>query len=119
MVVGDWTARTPSRPAPLEVAEPRRLRRDRPRRLNEDDDYVSDAERAGLVAELIAAGHADRILLSSSAIGVAYGDPRNDLPYSHVLTTFVPLLRPRASPTRTSSASSSPTRATCCRWTGS
>ena len=32
-------------------------------------DYVTDAERAALVVELVAAGHADRVLLSSSATG--------------------------------------------------
>jgi len=60
--------------------------------LNEDDGYVDDRERAALVAALIEAGHADRILLSSSAIGVAKGLPDYDLAFSHVLTAFVPLL---------------------------
>ena len=39
------------------------------------------------------AGHGNRILLSSNAIGVAKGQPDYDLPYSYVLTTFVPLLK--------------------------
>lgn len=30
---------------------------------------------------------------SSNATGVAKGHPGNDLPYSYVLTTFVPLLK--------------------------
>ena len=30
---------------------------------------------------------------SSSATGVAFGEPGNDRPYSDVLTNFVPLLR--------------------------
>ena len=34
----------------------------------------------------------DRILLSSSATGVAFGVPGNDRSYSDVLTKFVPLL---------------------------
>ncbi|MFF4827661.1 phosphotriesterase family protein [Streptomyces sp. NPDC001312] len=59
----------------------------------EDGEHVTDAERAVLVADLVKAGFADRILLSSSATGVAEGHSGNDLPYSHVLTTFVPLLK--------------------------
>lgn len=48
-----------------------------------------DAERADLVRALVAT-HLDRILLSSSAIGVAKGLPARDIAYSHVITTFVP-----------------------------
>ncbi|MFF7143173.1 phosphotriesterase family protein [Streptomyces nodosus] len=59
----------------------------------EDGEHVTDAERAALVADLVKAGFADRILLSSSATGVAKGHSGNDLPYSHVLTIFVPLLK--------------------------
>ncbi|MFV5991949.1 phosphotriesterase [Streptomyces sp. NPDC056231] len=59
----------------------------------EDGEHVTDAERAALVADLVKAGFADRILLSSSATGVTKGHPGNDLPYSYVLTTFVPLLK--------------------------
>ncbi|MFG1945432.1 phosphotriesterase [Nonomuraea sp. NPDC048826] len=59
----------------------------------EDDAHVTDAARAALVAELIEAGHGARVLLSSSATGVAKGHPANDVRYSHVLTTFVPLLK--------------------------
>ncbi len=58
----------------------------------EGDEHVTDAERAALVRELIEAGHVDRILLSADAIGVAKGGPGRDLPYSHVLTAFVPQL---------------------------
>jgi phosphotriesterase-related protein len=59
----------------------------------EDAEHVTDAERALLVAELVQAGHTDRILLSSGSTGVAKGHPANDVPYSHVLTDFVPLLK--------------------------
>ncbi|MPY34135.1 phosphotriesterase, partial [Streptomyces adustus] len=59
----------------------------------EDDEHLTDAERAALVADLVRAGHAGRILLSVGATGVAKGHPANDLPYSHVLTAFVPLLK--------------------------
>ncbi|MET8307089.1 hypothetical protein [Micromonospora sp. NPDC005173] len=59
----------------------------------EDDGHISDAERAALVAELVEAGHGSRILLSSNATGVAKGHPANGLPYSYVLTAFVPLLK--------------------------
>ncbi|MGW5972651.1 phosphotriesterase family protein [Streptomyces sp. NPDC055186] len=62
----------------------------------EDEAHLTDAERADLVAELVRAGFGNRILLSSNATGVAKGHPGNDLPYSHVLTTFVPLLKARA-----------------------
>ena len=55
--------------------------------------YLNDSERIALIVELINAGYADRILLSSSATGVAFGESGNDLPYSRVLTKFVPLLR--------------------------
>lgn len=59
----------------------------------EDEVHVTDAERAALVAGLVRDGFGDRILLSGSATGVAKGHEANDLPYSHVLTTFVPLLK--------------------------
>jgi phosphotriesterase-related protein len=60
--------------------------------LDDDGDVVPDADRAELVTELVRAGHADRVLLSSNAIGVATGQPAHDLPYEHVQTAFVPLL---------------------------
>ena len=55
---------------------------------------VGDVVQAHVV-ELVAAGHGNRILLSSNAIGVSFGKPDgevSDLPYTHVLSTFVPLL---------------------------
>ncbi|MFD5495327.1 phosphotriesterase [Streptomyces sp. NPDC127091] len=61
-----------------------------------DEAHITDAERADLVAELVRADLGNRILLSSNATGVAKGHPGNDLPYSYVLTTFVPLLEARA-----------------------
>jgi len=61
----------------------------------EDGEHVTDAERARLVADLVAAGLVDRILLSAGATGVAEGHPANDLPYGHVLTALVPLLKAR------------------------
>lgn len=54
--------------------------------------HIEDAERVALVVQLIEAGYADRIIPSSSATGVAFGEPGNDLPYSHVLTGSVPML---------------------------
>ncbi len=59
----------------------------------DDDAHVSDRERAALVLDLVEAGHGDRILLSSDAIGVAKGQPSYDLPYSYVSSTFVPLAK--------------------------
>lgn len=61
----------------------------------EGEAHVSDDERAALVLDLVEAGHGNRILLSSNATGVAKGHPGNDLPYSHVLSAFVPLLTAR------------------------
>ncbi|CAM5295378.1 aryldialkylphosphatase [Streptomyces hirsutus] len=61
----------------------------------QDDAHLTDDERAVLVAELVQAGFGNRILLSSSATGVAKGHSGNDLLYSYVLTTFVPLLKAR------------------------
>jgi phosphotriesterase-related protein len=61
----------------------------------EDAEHLTDAERADLVADLAKAGLADRVLLSCGATGVAKGHPGNDLPYSHLLTAFVPLLATR------------------------
>jgi phosphotriesterase-related protein len=54
--------------------------------------HVTEAERVALVVELADAGFGDRILLSCGATGVAKGHPGNPLPYSHLLTAFVPLL---------------------------
>jgi len=60
---------------------------------NDDHEFVRDAERAALVAQLVAAGHANRVLLSGNSVGVAQGHPAYELPYGHVLTAFLPLLR--------------------------
>ncbi|MFB9071201.1 phosphotriesterase [Citricoccus parietis] len=60
--------------------------------LNDDAGYLTDTERAALVLDLVAAGHTDKIILSSNAIGVAKGLPDYDLPYGHVLQTFIPFL---------------------------
>ncbi|MFD7715501.1 phosphotriesterase [Streptomyces sp. NPDC059814] len=59
----------------------------------EDEAHITDAERATLVADLVRAGSGNRILLSSNATGVAKGHPGNGLPYSYILTAFVPLLK--------------------------
>ena len=61
----------------------------------DDDAHVTDRERAALVVELVKAGHGNRVLLSGNAIGVAKGQPGHDLPYSYILSTFVPLLTSR------------------------
>ncbi|MFK4040782.1 phosphotriesterase [Nonomuraea wenchangensis] len=59
------------------------------------DGSVTDQDRAALVLDLVDAGHGDRVLLSANAVGVAKGHPGNDLPFSHVLSEFVPLLTAR------------------------
>lgn len=61
--------------------------------LNDHPGYLSDDERTALVLELVHAGHADKIILSGNSIGVAKGLPEYNLPYSHVLSTFVPYLK--------------------------
>ncbi|WP_433875826.1 phosphotriesterase [Sinomonas atrocyanea] len=58
----------------------------------DDDEHLTDAERAALVLELVAAGHADRIILSGNAVGVAKGHDGNDRAFGAVLTEFLPLL---------------------------
>lgn len=58
----------------------------------EGDGYLTDADRVSLVAELVGAGHTDRIVLSSNSTGVAKGHPARDVPFSHILTDFVPAL---------------------------
>ncbi|MBB6120245.1 phosphotriesterase [Nocardiopsis algeriensis] len=60
--------------------------------LDDGGTHVTDRERASLVLDLVEAGFGHRILLSGNAIGVAKGHPAYDLPFSHVLTAFVPLL---------------------------
>lgn len=54
--------------------------------------YIDDDARVALVAELIAAGHVDRILLSSNSIGVAAGLAPTTVGFDFVLTEFVPQL---------------------------
>ncbi|WEH39189.1 phosphotriesterase [Streptomyces sp. NBC_01218] len=60
---------------------------------SEDEEHLTDAERAELVTDLVRAGFGGRILLSAGATGVAKGHAGNDVPYSRVLTDFVPLLK--------------------------
>jgi len=57
-----------------------------------DPHYIDDNARVALVLDLIEAGFGNRILLSSSTTGVAFGVTRNDLPYTDLLTRFVPML---------------------------
>lgn len=60
-----------------------------------DAEHLGDDERVELVANLVEAGHADRVLLSASATGAAFGEPGNDVPFEHVLTDLAPRLRER------------------------
>jgi phosphotriesterase-related protein len=50
---------------------------------------VADAAR---VDELIAAGHAERMLLSSGGIGYSVGRPAHEVPYERVLTALPQIL---------------------------
>ncbi len=61
--------------------------------LNDSTDYITDEQRAKLIVELVEAGYAQQIILSSSAIGVAKGHTPYDLPYAHVITTFLPFAK--------------------------
>jgi phosphotriesterase-related protein len=58
-----------------------------------DPHYIDDADRVALIMSLVNDGHAERVLISSSATGVSFGDPGNDMAFSYVLTDFVPQLR--------------------------
>ncbi|WP_370181972.1 phosphotriesterase [Rhodococcus wratislaviensis] len=62
---------------------------------SEGGSHITDDERAAVVRELVEAGHGNRILLSSNAIGVAKGQPECAVPFSYILSTFVPLLTAR------------------------
>lgn len=61
--------------------------------LNDDDTHITDRERVSLVLDLVKAGHGNRILLSSNAIGVAKGQEPYDLPFSYISSTFIPLAK--------------------------
>jgi phosphotriesterase-related protein len=60
---------------------------------NDSPHYLNDHQRAELVLELVNSGHGHRIMLSSNSVGVAKGHPGHDVPFSYVLSTFVPFLR--------------------------
>ena len=59
---------------------------------NDPSRYLTDAQRAELVVQLVAAGHLDRILLSSNATAVAKGHEPVDVSFEYVLESFAPLL---------------------------
>lgn len=63
-----------------------------------DDDHLTDDARAALILELVESGYAARVLVSSDAIGYVVGEQSRDVPYDHVLTTFVPLLKDQGTP---------------------
>lgn len=54
---------------------------------------LDDAARAALVAELVAAGHADRVIVAGGTVGSGVGIPATETGYAEVLTDFVPRLR--------------------------
>lgn len=58
-----------------------------------DEAYLTGEERIALVQRLIAAGHADRVILSSSSVGVAKGFTAAAADYAVVLREVVPALR--------------------------
>lgn len=58
--------------------------------VDNDDDLLRDDERVDLVLELVAAGHADKIILSSNSTGVAVAHKDNGVAYTAVLEQFIP-----------------------------
>lgn len=62
---------------------------------DENPAYLDDTKRAELVSALVDAGFANRILLSSSAIGVAKGVDPVEVPFSFVIATFAEQLAAR------------------------
>jgi phosphotriesterase-related protein len=59
---------------------------------NSSSEFITDAQRAALVVELIAAGYLEQILLSSNSTAVAKGHEPNNVPLEFVLESFVPEL---------------------------
>lgn len=58
-----------------------------------NEGYVNDTERVALVVELFAAGHGERVLISSNTVGVAKGHEAKELGVDYLLISFVPQLR--------------------------
>lgn len=58
--------------------------------VNDDEELLRDDERVALVLELVAAGHADKIILSSNSTGVAVAHKDNGVAYTAVLEQFIP-----------------------------
>lgn len=58
--------------------------------VNDDEELLRDDERVALVLELVAAGHADKIILSSNSTGVAVAHKDNGVAYTAVLEQSIP-----------------------------
>lgn len=58
-----------------------------------NEGYINDTERAELIVELFGAGHGERLLISSNAVGVAKGHEAKEIGMDYLLTSFVPILR--------------------------
>jgi phosphotriesterase-related protein len=54
---------------------------------------ISDEQRVSLVKEMVAAGLAERVVLSCSAIGCGLGMPQTNHRFARLLTDFVPRLK--------------------------
>lgn len=63
--------------------------------VNHDEELLRDEERVELLLELVAAGHAGHIILSSNSTGVAVGHKDNGVTYTAVLEEFIPAARAR------------------------
>jgi phosphotriesterase-related protein len=55
--------------------------------------YVNDEIRTRLIAELVEKGLGERVLISTSAVGIAKGHETKALGFDYLLTKFVPSLR--------------------------
>lgn len=58
-----------------------------------NEGYINDTERAELIVELFAAGHGERLLISSNTVGVAKGHEAKEIGVDYLLASFVPILR--------------------------
>ncbi|QCR32110.1 phosphotriesterase [Lysinibacillus sp. SGAir0095] len=58
-----------------------------------NDGFINDADRVNLIVDLFASGHGERVLISSSHVGVAKGHEAKNIGFDYMFTTFVPMLR--------------------------
>ncbi|MFM6979955.1 MAG: phosphotriesterase [Micrococcales bacterium] len=59
---------------------------------NNSSEYLTDSQRVEIVADLVAAGFANRVIISSQSTAVAKGHADSPVNFAYVLTKFVPAL---------------------------